>query len=100
MGALMAGARYKGEYEDQAKSLFNEIEKASDEGTAIFLFIDELHLIMAGRCAEGGRMDTANLFNPLLARRDLRCTGATPLAEYRKYAQTDAALERGSYKCL
>ncbi|PCH33652.1 hypothetical protein WOLCODRAFT_141737 [Wolfiporia cocos MD-104 SS10] len=94
MGALMAGAKYKGEYEERIKSVLNEIEKASDEGTGVILFIDELHLIMAGRGAEGGGMDAANLFKPLLARGKLRCIGATTLAEYRKYIETDAALER------
>ncbi|EIN13756.1 hypothetical protein PUNSTDRAFT_58027 [Punctularia strigosozonata HHB-11173 SS5] len=94
MGALMAGAKYKGEYEERIKSVLNEVEKASEEGTGVILFIDELHLIMAGRGAEGGGMDAANLFKPLLARGKLRCIGATTLAEYRKYIETDAALER------
>ncbi|KAL4243467.1 ClpA/ClpB family protein [Abortiporus biennis] len=94
MGALMAGAKYKGEYEERIKSVLNEIEKAAEEGHGIILFIDELHLIMAGRGAEGGGMDAANLFKPLLARGKLRCIGATTLAEYRKYIETDAALER------
>ncbi|KAI0961580.1 hypothetical protein AcV7_000647 [Taiwanofungus camphoratus] len=94
MGALMAGAKYKGEYEERIKSVLNEVEKASDEGAGVILFIDELHLIMAGRGAEGGGMDAANLFKPLLARGKLRCIGATTLAEYRKYIETDAALER------
>lgn len=94
MGALMAGAKYKGEYEERIKAVLNEVEKAADEGNPIILFIDELHLIMAGRGAEGGGMDAANLFKPLLARGKLRCIGATTLAEYRKYIETDAALER------
>ncbi|KAF8642257.1 hypothetical protein AX16_009532 [Volvariella volvacea WC 439] len=95
MGALMAGAKYKGEYEERIKSVLNEIEKAADEGgPGVILFIDELHLIMAGRGSEGGGMDAANLFKPLLARGKLRCIGATTLAEYRKYIETDAALER------
>ncbi|KAI0778205.1 P-loop containing nucleoside triphosphate hydrolase protein [Trametes elegans] len=94
MGALMAGAKYKGEYEERIKSVLNEVEKASEEGPGIILFIDELHLIMAGRGAEGGGMDAANLFKPLLARGKLRCIGATTLAEYRKYIETDPALER------
>ncbi|GBE77955.1 Heat shock protein [Sparassis crispa] len=94
MGALMAGAKYKGEYEERVKSVLNEVEKAAEEGAGIILFIDELHLIMAGRGAEGGGMDAANLFKPLLARGKLRCIGATTLAEYRKYIETDAALER------
>ncbi|OCH96099.1 hypothetical protein OBBRIDRAFT_787552 [Obba rivulosa] len=94
MGALMAGAKYKGEYEERIKSVLNEVEKAADQDTPIILFIDELHLIMAGRGGEGGGMDAANLFKPLLARGKLRCIGATTLAEYRKYIETDAALER------
>ncbi|KZT02700.1 uncharacterized protein LAESUDRAFT_815128 [Laetiporus sulphureus 93-53] len=94
MGALMAGAKYKGEYEERIKSVLNEVEKAAEEGPGVILFIDELHLIMAGRGAEGGGMDAANLFKPLLARGKLRCIGATTLAEYRKYIETDAALER------
>ncbi|KAJ7492625.1 P-loop containing nucleoside triphosphate hydrolase protein [Mycena latifolia] len=95
MGALMAGAKYKGEYEERIKSVLNEVEKATDNGgPGVILFIDELHLIMAGRGGEGGGMDAANLFKPLLARGKLRCIGATTLAEYRKYIETDAALER------
>ncbi|KAI9063082.1 hypothetical protein FKP32DRAFT_1758622 [Trametes sanguinea] len=94
MGALMAGAKYKGEYEERIKSVLNEVEKAAEEGPGIILFIDELHLIMAGRGAEGGGMDAANLFKPLLARGKLRCIGATTLAEYRKYIESDPALER------
>ncbi|KDQ63541.1 hypothetical protein JAAARDRAFT_29560 [Jaapia argillacea MUCL 33604] len=94
MGALMAGAKYKGEYEERIKSVLNEVEKSAESGANIILFIDELHLIMAGRGSEGGGMDAANLFKPLLARGKLRCIGATTLAEYRKYIETDAALER------
>ncbi|KAH7930959.1 hypothetical protein BV22DRAFT_1053542 [Leucogyrophana mollusca] len=94
MGALMAGAKYKGEYEERVKNVLNEVEKSSEDGTTVILFIDELHLIMAGRGSEGGGMDAANLFKPLLARGKLRCIGATTLAEYRKYIETDAALER------
>ncbi|KAG5647985.1 hypothetical protein DXG03_007019 [Asterophora parasitica] len=95
MGALMAGAKYKGEYEERIKSVLNEVEKAAENGgPGVILFIDELHLIMAGRGSEGGGMDAANLFKPLLARGKLRCIGATTLAEYRKYIETDAALER------
>ncbi|KAJ6509528.1 P-loop containing nucleoside triphosphate hydrolase protein [Mycena vitilis] len=95
MGALMAGAKYKGEYEERIKAVLNEVEKAAEDGgPGVILFIDELHLLMAGRGAEGGGMDAANLFKPLLARGKLRCIGATTLAEYRKYIETDAALER------
>jgi ATP-dependent Clp protease ATP-binding subunit ClpB len=96
MGALMAGAKYKGEYEERIKSVLDEVEKSAGDGgtTGVILFIDELHLIMAGRGSEGGGMDAANLFKPLLARGKLHCIGATTLAEYRKYIETDAALER------
>ncbi|KAI0068201.1 hypothetical protein BV25DRAFT_1911214 [Artomyces pyxidatus] len=95
MGALMAGAKYKGEYEERVKAVLNEVEKSADDGgPGVILFIDELHLIMAGKGSEGGGMDAANLFKPLLARGKLRCIGATTLAEYRKYIETDAALER------
>ncbi|KZW02267.1 hypothetical protein EXIGLDRAFT_735744 [Exidia glandulosa HHB12029] len=94
MGALMAGAKYKGEYEERVKSLLDEVEKSAEQGTPVILFIDEMHLLMAGRGGEGGGMDAANLFKPLLARGKLRCIGATTLAEYRKYIETDAALER------
>jgi ATP-dependent Clp protease ATP-binding subunit ClpB len=113
MGALMAGAKYKGEYEERVKAVLNEIEKSAEDGVGVILFIDELHLIMTGRGAEGGGMDAANLFKPLLARGKLRyilssyralvlyinivsyrCIGATTLSEYRKYIETDTALER------
>ncbi|KAJ7225520.1 P-loop containing nucleoside triphosphate hydrolase protein [Mycena pura] len=95
MGALMAGAKYKGEYEERIKSVLNEVEKAAEDGgPGVILFIDEMHLLMAGRGGEGGGMDAANLFKPLLARGKLRCIGATTLSEYRKYIETDAALER------
>ncbi|TFK30437.1 heat shock protein [Coprinopsis marcescibilis] len=95
MGALMAGAKFKGEYEERIKSVLNEVEKAAEDGgPGVILFIDELHLIMAGRGAEGGGMDAGNLFKPLLARGKLRCIGATTLSEYRKYIETDPALER------
>ncbi|KAI0689592.1 P-loop containing nucleoside triphosphate hydrolase protein [Cytidiella melzeri] len=90
MGALMAGASHRGEYEERIKAVLDEVEKAADQGTGIILFIDELHLIMQS----GGGMDAANLFKPLLARGKLRCIGATTLAEYRKYIEKDAAFER------
>lgn len=77
-----------------SRNVLNEIEKASETGVGIILFIDELHLIMAGQGASGGGLDLANLLKPMLARGKLRCIGATTLAEYRKYIEKDAALER------
>lgn len=94
MGSLMAGAKYRGEYEERIKSVLHEIEKSADKGVGVILFIDELHLIMAGKGGEGGGMDAANLLKPVLARGKLRCIGATTLAEYRRYIEQDAALER------
>ncbi len=90
MGALVAGAKYRGEFEERLKALIQEIEQSQGE---IILFIDELHnLIGAGR-AEGS-MDAANLLKPALARGDLKCIGATTLDEYRLHIEKDAALER------
>ena len=85
MGVLMTSAKYKGEYKECIKLVLNEVEKAAKEsGPGIILFIDKLHLIMAGRRSEGGGMDTANLFKPLPTHRKLRCIGAMTLAEYWK----------------
>ena len=85
MGALMTGAKYKGEYEERIKSVLNEVKKVAEEsGPGVILFINELHLIMAGHRSEGGGMDAANLFKPLLAHRKLHCIGAMTLAEYWK----------------
>ncbi|CAO1617792.1 unnamed protein product [Sympodiomycopsis kandeliae] len=92
-GALMSGAKYKGEYEERVKSVLDEIEKSQESGTGIILFIDEFHLIMAGRGGESG-MDAANLIKPALARGKLRCIGATTLDEYRQYIEKDPAFER------
>ncbi|PWN28491.1 P-loop containing nucleoside triphosphate hydrolase protein [Jaminaea rosea] len=91
MGSLMAGAKFKGEFEERVKSVLEEIEKAQ-ETTPVILFIDEMHLIMAGR--EGGSMDAGNLVKPALARGKLRCIGATTLNEYRTSIEKDSALER------
>jgi ATP-dependent Clp protease ATP-binding subunit ClpB len=71
-----------------------EVEKASEDGVGVILFIDELHLIMAGKGSEGGGMDAANLLKPQLARGKVRVIGATTLAEYSKYIEKDAAFER------
>lgn len=93
MGALMAGASYKGEYEERVKSVINELEKASDDGTIVILFIDEMHLIVAGRDTSSG-MDAANLFKPALARGKIKVIGATTLNEYKSSIEKDAALDR------
>jgi ATP-dependent Clp protease ATP-binding subunit ClpB len=90
LGALIAGAKYRGEFEDRLKAVLKEI--ASAQG-AIILFIDEMHTLMGAGAAEGA-MDAANLLKPMLARGELRCVGATTLDEYRKHVEKDAALER------
>ncbi|MDP9002769.1 MAG: AAA family ATPase, partial [Myxococcota bacterium] len=90
MGALVAGSKYRGEFEDRLKAVLKEVE--SSQGR-IILFIDELHTIVGAGAAEGA-MDAANLLKPALARGELRCIGATTLDEYRKRIEKDAALER------
>jgi len=94
MGALMAGAKYKGEYEERVKAVLSEVERSGDEGTQILLFVDELHLIMAGSKDSSGGMDAANLLKPMLARGKLKLIGATTLNEYREYIEKDSAFER------
>ncbi|MEO1951449.1 Clp protease N-terminal domain-containing protein, partial [Thioclava sp.] len=90
MGALIAGAKYRGEFEERLKAILKEIEAAAGE---IILFIDEMHtLVGAGK--SDGAMDAANLIKPALARGELHCVGATTLDEYRKYVEKDAALAR------
>ena len=90
MGALIAGAKYRGEFEERLKAVLNEIQAAAGE---IILFIDEMHtLVGAGKT--DGAMDAANLIKPALARGELHCVGATTLDEYRKYVEKDAALAR------
>jgi len=96
MGALIAGAKYRGEFEERLKSVLNEIEKS--EGR-IILFIDEIHNIVGAGKAEGA-MDAGNLLKPKLARGELHCIGATTLDEYRKNIEKDAALERRFQKIL
>ncbi|MSR88580.1 MAG: AAA family ATPase [Candidatus Margulisbacteria bacterium] len=90
IGSLIAGAKYRGEFEERLKALLKEIQK--QEGN-IILFIDELHTIVGAGASEGA-MDAANMLKPALARGELRCIGATTLDEYRKYIEKDAALER------
>ncbi|OAL44367.1 heat shock protein-like protein [Pyrenochaeta sp. DS3sAY3a] len=91
VGALVAGSKYRGEFEDRMKGVLKEIEESKD---MIVLFVDEIHLLMgAGSSGEGG-MDAANLLKPMLARGQLHCIGATTLSEYRKYIEKDAAFER------
>jgi ATP-dependent Clp protease ATP-binding subunit ClpB len=90
MGSLIAGAKYRGEFEDRLKAVLKEVEDASGE---IILFIDELHTVVGAGAAEGA-VDASNMLKPALARGNLRCIGATTLNEYRKYVEKDAALER------
>jgi ATP-dependent Clp protease ATP-binding subunit ClpB len=90
MGALVAGAKYRGEFEDRLKAVLREVENAEGQ---IILFIDELHTVVGAGAAEGA-VDASNMLKPALARGLLRCVGATTLNEYRKYIEKDAALER------
>jgi ATPases with chaperone activity, ATP-binding subunit len=90
MGALIAGAKYKGEFEERLKSVVNEVTKSEGE---IILFIDEIHTLVGAGKSEGA-MDAANILKPALARGELRSIGATTLDEYQKYFEKDKALER------
>lgn len=91
VGSLVAGSKYRGEFEERMKGVLKEIEESKD---TIVLFVDEIHLLMgAGSSGEGG-MDAANLLKPMLARGQLHCIGATTLGEYRKYIEKDQAFER------
>ena len=90
MGTLIAGAKYRGEFEDRLKAVLKEVSKAEGE---IILFLDELHTVVGAGAAEGA-VDASNMLKPMLARGELHAIGATTLDEYRKYIEKDAALER------
>lgn len=90
MGALVAGAKYRGEFEERLKAVLKEVQESSGK---VILFIDELHTVVGAGAAEGA-MDAGNLLKPMLARGELRCIGATTIDEYRKHIEKDAALER------
>src|SRR5205807_1937664 len=90
MGALIAGAKYRGEFEERLKAVLKEVQEAQGQ---IILFIDELHTVVGAGKAEGA-MDAGNLLKPMLARGELHCIGATTLDEYRQHIEKDAALER------
>src|SRR5690606_2900015 len=89
MGTVVAGTKYRGEFEDRLKKVMEEIRQANN----VILFIDELHTLIGAGGAEGA-IDASNILKPSLARGELQCIGATTLDEYRKYIEKDAALER------
>src|SRR5690606_21476607 len=96
MGALIAGAKYKGEFEERLKAVIKEVQASSGE---IILFIDEIHTLVGAGGGQGA-MDAANILKPALARGELRSIGATTLDEYQKYFETDKALERRFQKVI
>ncbi|MCF8396418.1 MAG: ATP-dependent Clp protease ATP-binding subunit, partial [Melioribacteraceae bacterium] len=95
LAGLVAGTKYRGQFEERMKALMNELEKAND----VILFIDELHTIV-GAGGASGSLDASNMFKPALARGDIQCIGATTLDEYRKYIETDGALDRRFQKVM
>lgn len=95
LAGLVAGTKYRGQFEERMKALMNELEKAKD----VILFIDELHTIV-GAGGASGSLDASNMFKPALARGDIQCVGATTLDEYRKYIETDGALDRRFQKIM
>ena len=102
MGALIAGAMYKGEFEERLKSVIKEVQESNSDasdGNDIILFIDEIHTLIGAGGGQGA-MDAANILKPALARGELRCVGATTLDEYQKYFETDKALERRFQKVM
>ena len=96
MGALIAGAKFRGEFEERLKAVLKEVTESQG---LIILFIDEIHTVV-GAGATQGAMDAGNLLKPMLARGELRCIGATTLDEYRKYIEKDPALERRFQKVM
>ena len=96
MGALVAGAKYRGEFEERLKAVLNKVKESNGN---IIMFIDEIHLIV-GAGQSGGALDASNMLKPMLARGELHCIGATTLNEYRNYIEKDAALERRFQKVL
>ena len=90
MGGLVAGSKFRGEFEERLKSVIDEVKQADRE---VILFLDEIHTMVGAGAAEGG-IDASNLLKPALARGELQCIGATTSDEYRKYIEKDSALER------
>lgn len=94
LGQMVAGAKYRGEFEERLKAVLQEVKQANETpGQGVVLFIDELHLVIGAGKADGA-MDAANLIKPALARGELRCIGATTLDEYRKHIEKDEAFAR------